>query len=275
MTNDPQYERAASGFDQVAAVYDSVYGAEGQNTAVRWMKTENWNIVAAALETCERVLELGCGTGEDAVTLARSGKFVLATDISPVMVERTVARADGAGLSGRLQTRVAAAGKLGAILDEFGRESFDGVYSAFTLIYETDMPAVNRGAAALLRPGGTLVASIYSRSCLWEIGWWFLHGHPIGAFRRWRKWTKSQIGAGQKLPTQHYTPAQFARHFQPDFVLRRAAALSLILPAPFLDPLYQKHRTFFDRLIPLERRVREWPLLNGWGNAFVAVFQRR
>ncbi len=270
-----QYQRAADGFDRVAAVYDSLYGAQGENATVRFMKSENWEIVSAALGDCQRVLELGCGTGEDAVTLARAGKYVVATDISPAMAEAAAVRAQDAGLKDRLQVRVATAGRAEPLIEEFGAGSFDAVYSGFTLMYEPDLAAVGRGMAALLRPGGKFVVAVLSRGCLWETAWWFLHGHPIGAFRRWQRWTKTQIGAGQKILSNYYSPGQLSRYFAPAFTLKQATALLLIRPMPFLDPLYLKHRAFFDRLMPLERRIREWPVFNGLGYAFVAVFQKQ
>lgn len=272
---DMQYQRAAAGFDQVASVYDTVYGAEGQNASVRWMKSENWAIVSSAFSDCQRILELGCGTGEDAVAMARTGKFVVATDISPAMTRAAAQRAQAMNLSSRILVRTTAAGKLESLTAEFGAQAFDGAYSSFTVAYEPELAAVNRRVAVLLRPGGKLVITTYSRACVWETAWWLFHGHPIGALRRWRRWPKSQIGAGQKIPAQHYAPSQLAKYFRPDFELQRVAALSLILPPPFLDPLYQKYRSFFDKFIPLERRVREWPLINGWGHAFVAVFQKQ
>ena len=40
-----------------------------------------------------RILEINCGTGNDAVFLARSGMHVTATDISPMMIEETKRKA--------------------------------------------------------------------------------------------------------------------------------------------------------------------------------------
>jgi SAM-dependent methyltransferase len=52
-----------------------------------------------------RVLELNCGTGEDAVHLARRGVHVVATDRSPEMIRVTRAKARRAGVADRIQAQ--------------------------------------------------------------------------------------------------------------------------------------------------------------------------
>jgi SAM-dependent methyltransferase len=51
-----------------------------------------------------RVLELGCGTGTNAVWLAQQGFEVTALDLSPLAIERAVARAKAAGVKVRFVT---------------------------------------------------------------------------------------------------------------------------------------------------------------------------
>jgi len=52
-----------------------------------------WNIAPS------RALEIGCGTGTNAVWLARQGFRVTAVDLVPLAIERAVARAKSAGVS--------------------------------------------------------------------------------------------------------------------------------------------------------------------------------
>ena len=57
------------------------------------MRETVWRTLTGACPPGARLLDLGCGTGIDAVELARRGYPVLATDWSPQMVERTRERA--------------------------------------------------------------------------------------------------------------------------------------------------------------------------------------
>lgn len=56
------------------------------------------HVAAADLPATGRVLEVGCGTGTNAVWLAQRGLTVTALDLSPLAVSRARARAEAAGV---------------------------------------------------------------------------------------------------------------------------------------------------------------------------------
>src|SRR5271154_4829994 len=85
-------------FDSVAADYD---GPRGNNDLIRDMRVEVWRWLARIFAPGERLIDLGCGTGLDAVHLAGLGYRITATDWSPLMVERTAIRAAAERLPGR------------------------------------------------------------------------------------------------------------------------------------------------------------------------------
>ncbi|HEX9370954.1 MAG TPA: methyltransferase domain-containing protein, partial [Roseiflexaceae bacterium] len=89
-------------FDSVAADYD---GPRGNNELIQRMRGAIWRTLAATFPPGAQLLDLGCGTGIDAVYLAQRGYQIAATDWSPQMVERTRARAAQAGLSDRVTAR--------------------------------------------------------------------------------------------------------------------------------------------------------------------------
>jgi ubiquinone/menaquinone biosynthesis C-methylase UbiE len=67
----------AHAFDAIAADYDRRYT---NNPTMRLMRRRVWKTLHARIAEGCRILELGCGTGEDAVFLAKSGCEVVATD---------------------------------------------------------------------------------------------------------------------------------------------------------------------------------------------------
>lgn len=114
---------------------------------------------SAFVETClarlapsSQLLELGCGTGTDAVAFAQAGHTVVATDFVPAVIDAARERyADHPGLSFR-EMRI----------DEpypFPDGSFDAVYAHLTLHYYPD--ALTREILAEIRrvlaPGGLLL----------------------------------------------------------------------------------------------------------------------
>jgi SAM-dependent methyltransferase len=107
--------------------------------------------VAGLLQPASRVLELGCGTGEDARYLASRGHYVLAVDHSQAAIARAKSAA-GATPNLRFEVR--------DISLPLGQDdaSFDLVYARLSLHYFSDAvtKAQFRAVHRLLTPGGLL-----------------------------------------------------------------------------------------------------------------------
>jgi SAM-dependent methyltransferase len=89
-------------FDALAADYDASFTATPLGTLLR---EAVWRRLDARFSPGNRVLELACGTGEDAVHLARRGVRVMATDASGAMVETARRKVAAAGLEGMVEVR--------------------------------------------------------------------------------------------------------------------------------------------------------------------------
>ena len=86
-------------FDAVAAAYDAQFSEQRLG---RWLRAAVHRQLADWVQPGDRVLELGCGTGEDALWLARRGAQVTATDASPAMLEIAARKAAAAGVADRI-----------------------------------------------------------------------------------------------------------------------------------------------------------------------------
>ena len=96
----PRLRDTQDAFDSVAADYD---GLRGNNDLIQDMRTEMWRWLERTFPSGSRLIDLGCGTGLDAVHLAGNGYRVTATDWSPLMVQRTSERASAQGLDDRVR----------------------------------------------------------------------------------------------------------------------------------------------------------------------------
>lgn len=115
-------------------------------------------VVDAVLDAADagwgtRVLDLGCGTGQLSVPLARAGAEVIAVDLSPSMIEKLSAKADAAGLQ-NLMGVVVPIEEL-----DIAPGSFDVVVSNYTLhhLKDADKRALVAKVITWLRPGGKFV----------------------------------------------------------------------------------------------------------------------
>ena len=101
-----------------------------------------------------RILDVGCGTGELTVELARRSASVLGVDSSPAMIE-SARRALPKELSGRLSYEIADGQALSASIDEQDYGTFDAVFSSAAIHWmKQDPAAVVSGVAKMLKPSG-------------------------------------------------------------------------------------------------------------------------
>src|SRR3546814_1517765 len=167
--NTVQLRETRHAFDSVAADYD---GPRGNNALIQRMRRTLWEVVHRELPSGSRLLDLGCGTGIDALHFANRGYPVVATDWSPGMVARTEARIAGASPPSPVTARHLGVHQL-ADLDG----TFDGIYSNFgPMNCVPDLDAAAEDCARLLAPGGPLVFSVMGRVCPWELGHYALRG---------------------------------------------------------------------------------------------------
>lgn len=110
-------------------------------------------LAAAAVQPGAEALDLGCGSGQLSVPLARLGAHVTGVDISPRMIEMVRTRAAEEHLE-HLSARVSPIERL--VLPP---ASLDLVVSNYAMhhLRDSDKQAVVRSAANWLRPGGRLV----------------------------------------------------------------------------------------------------------------------
>jgi len=267
----------ARAFDAIAPGYDEAYGPDG-NQVMAWLRRESLSLLRGTFPPGGRLLEIGCGTGEEALALARAGHTILATDVSPAMAARAAAKAHAAGLDDQIKVLALPAGHLDALRPA---DPFDGAYASFgALNCEPDLPGVASALAGLLRPGAAFVCSVMARWCPFEMAWFLLHGRPRDALRRlgrgWR--TATVVGAdGTRvtLPVRYLSAGDVARAFAPHFTLEQVRALPLLLPPPHLDDLFRRHRGLFARLEPWERRLRERRPWRCMGDHLALVVRRR
>ncbi len=116
--------------------------------------------------TGKKLLDLGCGAGENSVYFAKKGALCVACDYSPGMVQVALQLAETNG--------VKISGKTGNAMDlDFPDNSFDIVYVANLLHHLPDAKACIREMHRVLKPGG--------KACFWEP---LKHNPIINVYRR-------------------------------------------------------------------------------------------
>lgn len=105
-----------------------------------------------------RVLDVACGQGALSRKIAELGAEVVGVDASPRLIEAARQRAAAAGIASRFE--VGDARDLGALPAEVLERPFDAATCVMALMNIDPLEPVLRGAAGVLKSGGSLVAVI-------------------------------------------------------------------------------------------------------------------
>lgn len=270
--------QVALAFDELAPTYDDDIAGNAVGIRMR-------NVFRAALlktyPNARSLFEIGCGTGVDALWLARRGIEVVATDISQEMVERVKAKAREEGLSERLRCRKLGAREIGSLAEEFGVASFDGGFChAGALNMEPGIEQVPAGVHRIVRPNGAFVCSVVNVTSLFEVVFYPLVLRPRKAFRRLGNVVPIPVSRKGPLrrrvvPTRFYTPRRMARIFGEGFSLESVRGMQILLPPSNLTDEYAMTRFVFAPLERIEDRLASTRPLRSWGHHSILVFRRR
>lgn len=223
---------ADSVFDDMAGAYDAAF----TNSPVgRVLRDLVWNRLARLYRPAQRILELNCGTGEDAIWLCQRGLKVLATDSSAAMLAIAGRKSAQHDCGGRIEFRQLALEQLGELT---GAEKFDGLLSNFGGVNcVADLGGVARQSARLLHPGAILVWVVMGRYVPWEWLWYLFRLDAAKAFRRLRKGGSQWHGISVLYPP----PATVCADLKPFFHIRNVAPLGLVLPPSYAAGWLNRH----------------------------------
>jgi SAM-dependent methyltransferase len=236
----------AAAFDELAGDYDADFTHSPVGSALRAIVAGRFE---EAFAGAQRVLDLGSGTGEDAIRVARGGASVLGIDASAAMVRAAQEKARRGGCADRAQFRCLPIESLGGA-DTGGL--FDGVLSNFgALNCVADLPAVASAVAAKLTPGARLVWVLMGRHVPWEWAWFLLRADLSRASRRLRG-----ITGWRGLNIAYPTPAAVIGMLTPYFRVDALRPLGVVLPPSYAAAGLGRRPRLLAALTRLERSLQ-------------------
>jgi SAM-dependent methyltransferase len=224
-------------FDALADSYDDAFtnSLVGQS-----QRSEVWYRLGKVLGNSPlRILELNCGTGEDAIRFAQLGHAVTATDISPEMIR--VAKSKNAPVDFHV---------LDARNIEDEKQPFDLVFSNFgglNFLSEAELKDFTQNLDNRLVPGGKFVLVLIHSYCFWEMMYFSLRFRFGKAFRRQRR--KSDYKGS---PVYYYSQKDVRKIFS-GFQLLSSCPVGVITP-PSYD---EKFLRFFWRKPRIQHSERK------------------
>ncbi|MEX0691722.1 MAG: class I SAM-dependent methyltransferase [Gemmatimonadales bacterium] len=249
----PADPAAVQAFDHMAPVFDERFGL--------------WRSVAAQRRAVRRallrtfppgayVLELGGGTGEDALALAAAGRRVLLTDGSPAMCDRARAKVANARAEDAVTVRQATLETFESFAGALAAEDqrFDGAFSNFAALNcVADIGPVARGLARLLPRGARALLVVFGPCAPGDMLVELVRGRPRNLLRRLARGPVPARIGGHAFTVRYPGPRRLAARFAPWFRLRAIHGIGICVPPSGAEPWISGHARLLGMLEVLDR----------------------
>lgn len=215
------------------------------------------------------VLELGCGTGEDACFMSSHGYHVVASDLSLKMLR--VAQQKCAMENQDVFFVQLPAQQLNAIKDR----SFDAIFSNFGgLNCIEDISHVLDECYFILRDNGQMIICLMNRNALWETCSYLIRGKFRAAFRRWKQSPVSVSVGGKQILTWYHSFRDIKSCIKNKFTIQKVIGLNVITPPPSSVNIRNRHPALIKILEAIERKVDALPIFSLFGDHYVLILER-
>jgi SAM-dependent methyltransferase len=267
ISNALPVNQAGLAFDTLAEDYDAHFT---QSHIGRAQRDVVWRATEAAFRGQLSILELNCGTGEDALFLAGRGHRVTALDASSAMIDRASMRKEREAPDAPIAFQFLPTEQLSSL----PLTRFDAIFSNFSgLNCVEDLRAVAEQLAKRTRAGAPVLLCISTRICLWETAWFLAQGKLHKAFRRWSGRSTATLN-GVDITVHYPTVREISRAFAPYFTLRRSTGVGIFVPPSYLEPWMQRLPRLFALMRRIDRLVCRLPILRSFGDHVLLHFLR-
>jgi len=255
-------------FDKIAPAYDELF----TDTPIGKLQR---NIVRKYLdETLPAnkqisILELNCGTGEDAVYFAKKGFRVTATDVSDEMLKLTEEKINKYGVGNNCLMKKL---DLSNPADFNFEQKFDLVFSNFggiNCINKEELGNICELLSKISNDNGRIVFVIMPKFCLWESIYFLLKLKFGNVFRRASaKPLNVQLNGGI-VKTYYYSPKNIVRIFSKNFKIKKVKPVGFFIPPSFLNNYFSRKKKLLSILKKTERAVSNLSFLSKASDHFL------
>lgn len=219
------------------------------------------------------ILELNCGSNEDAMLFSERGVNLVATDVSEEMLKVTTVRANQYSMQHRISSQYLDP----ECFDEtvFDKK-FDLIFANFGGINCLHPEAVKRlihNLPSILAPGGRFVAVVTPRFCLWESMYHLFRFRFGQAFQR-NTSRKATVELGNtSFTTWYYNPSQLIKWSERRFRMIKKIPIGLTMPPVALESRFVDRKPLVFRLFRWGKRFDASGMFAGVADNFLIDMQ--
>ncbi|WP_435354585.1 methyltransferase domain-containing protein [Emticicia sp. SJ17W-69] len=254
-------------FDQIANDYDQSFT---YSTIGKVQRSLVWNYLEKVQlgNEIKSVLEINCGTGEDALWLAKKGINVLATDISEKMIKI-------ANKKGREHTNVSY-----QVTDfqKINNRKFDLIFSNFGGLNCISPSAfsvwLNEKMPSLLKENGRVILVIMPKFCLSESLFFLVKLQLKKVFRRLSKQPlEAKLDAETTIKTWYHSAKFIRKNIPNNCKINDIRPIGFFIPPSYLNSFVEKRPNFFRILLKLENRINQFSFFANFSDHYLIEIQ--
>jgi ubiquinone/menaquinone biosynthesis C-methylase UbiE len=252
-------------FDQAAQNYDNYFtfseiGKIQRNLVYQKLQKQLINI--------KKIIEINCGTGEDAIWLAQQGFQVTATDISEIMIEIAQSKSNVNHLTFKVLD-------INHLSEE--TENFDLLFSNFgglNCLTKKELALFFNSAAKILKEKGKMSLVIMPKNTLWEQFYFVLKLDFKAAFRRKKEVAFANVD-GEKVATYYYNPKDIVTLSEINFEFLEVKPIGFFIPPSYLEPFFKNKKPVLNGLTFLENKIKNRSFLSKYADHYIITLQKR
>lgn len=266
------YQSVEEAFDSASEEYDYTISRNYINT---WIRERSIQELMRLVTKDDVLLEIGCGTGAEAIRITSQVAGIVATDISQKMLEILKMKVAAKRLGRKIRVARVAASHVSDVqsLLPGGRVrvaySFNGALNC-----EPEIDRVPEQLSQMIRKDGYFVCSIRNVISLSEA----VSHSLVLQFDRMapRKNQPAMVSVGgQDIPSYYYPPGKFTRVFEPYFEVRKIVGLPAFLPPAYLSDYFVQTGRARSFVEGLEYILGSHFPFNRLGDQTLFVFRRK
>jgi len=256
-------------FDAAAANYDNTF----TNTLIGKAQREVVYLHLSKFlknNVPKTILEINCGTGEDAIWLAKQNFQVVATDIAEEMI--LIAKSKE-----KLPNLTFERLNINEIRKPFGDEKFNLIFSNFgglNCLSKEKLKLFFENASNLVSEKGHLVLVIMPKNTLWESFYFLAKAKFSLAFRRKKESVIANVD-GEKVNTFYYNPKDIVNLSGKKFEIISVKPIGFFIPPSYLEPFFKDKLKLFSILKNLDKAIKNWSFLAKYADHYLIILQKR
>jgi ubiquinone/menaquinone biosynthesis C-methylase UbiE len=252
-------------FDSYAKDYD----ADFSFSPIGKMQRERvYHFFTPHLKPNLNILEINCGTGEDAKRLSNLGHKLDASDISEEMIkvckEKQINNVNFDTCDAR------------NLLSKYKANNYDLIFSNFgglNCLSTKELEGFIADASMLLKKDGILACVIMGRKCRWE-NFFFRIKKDARLHRR-----KTQNGLTTKINesvfnTYYYSPAEFAQLSKNHFKLLKHKPIGYFVPPSFFNSFYKNKLWLLKLFNAFEKLFAQFSFQSDAADHYLIILQK-